>query len=51
MVDMVEETVLFQHHRTNILIHNILLLNLTATCAKSQSLGGMLDTVMYFVPV
>jgi len=26
-------------------------LNLTATSAKSQSLGGMLDTVIYFVPV
>jgi len=51
MGDLVNGTIEFQCHRTNILNHNIFLLNLTATSAKSQSLGGMLDTVIYFVPV
>jgi len=51
MGDLVEGTMLLQYHRTNILNHNIFWLNLTATSTKSQSLGGMLDTVIYFVPV
>jgi hypothetical protein len=51
MGDLVEGTVLFQCHRTNILNHNIFLLNLTATSTKSQSLGGTLDAVIYFVTV
>jgi hypothetical protein len=45
--DLVEGTVLFQCHRATTLIHNIFWLNLMPTSANSQSLSGMLDSVIF----